>query len=51
VRLTEVGDDIWNRMQVPIEAFYRDALANFALDEQLMLYRLLDRLKDRMSEM
>jgi DNA-binding MarR family transcriptional regulator len=51
VRLTEVGDDIWNRMQVPIEAFYREALANFALDEQLTLYRLLDRLKDRMSEM
>ena len=51
VRLTEVGDDVWTRMQIPIGTFYRDALTQFTLDEQLTLYKFLDRLKEQMSEM
>ncbi len=51
VRLTAVGDDVWARMQVPIETFYRHALARFTSDEQLTLYRLLDRLQQQMRKM
>ena len=45
VRLTGEGNKIWARMQEPIEAFYSAALSTFSHDDQVLLYRLLDRLK------
>jgi hypothetical protein len=37
-------------MQEPIEAFYTDALTTFSQDDQVALYRLLDRLKSALSK-
>lgn len=51
VRLTPQGTSTWQDMQVPIDAFYADALDAFTSEERLQLYRLLDKLKGRMSEM
>lgn len=49
VRMTGDGRAVWARMQEPIAAFHAGALAGFSLDEQVAFYRLLDRLKDRLS--
>lgn len=51
VRLTATGRQIWEQMQDPIEKFYCEALGKFTPDEQLMLYRLLDKLKGELSGM
>ena len=51
LRLTPQGTSAWQDMQTPIDAFYADALDAFSDQERLQLYRLLDKLKDRMSEM
>ena len=51
IRLTPQGRTAWVDMQTPIHAFYAEALRDFSSDETLQLYRLLDKLKDRMSEM
>lgn len=45
-RLTAKGIAVWSDMLVAIGNFYETALADFSSEEQLMLYRLLDRLKD-----
>lgn len=50
IRLTATGRSIWTAMQVPIEAFYGAALAAFSADEQVTLYKLLDRLKDGLAK-
>ena len=50
VRLTGEGNKIWTRMQEPIEAFYTAALNTFSHDDQVSLYRLLDRLKTTLSQ-
>ena len=49
VRLTDEGNSTWARMQEPIEAFYSAALSGFSHDDQVSLYRLLDRLKATLS--
>lgn len=48
-RLTREGIEAWNSMLVPINLFYQAALADLSAEEQLGLYRLLDRLKDSMA--
>ncbi|WP_439572051.1 MarR family winged helix-turn-helix transcriptional regulator [Phreatobacter sp.] len=48
-RLTPKGIVVWDSMLVAIGDFYEAALKDFTADEQLMLYRLLDRLKDGLS--
>ncbi len=45
-RLTEQGTVIWDNMLVAIGEFYETALSGFSDEEQFLLYRLLDRLKD-----
>ena len=45
VRLTPGGEAVWERMQGPISDFYAASLKGLSDDEQLTLYRLLDRLK------
>jgi MarR family transcriptional regulator, organic hydroperoxide resistance regulator len=50
IRLTGEGKTTWARMQRPIEAFYAAALTSFSRDDQLMLYRLLDRLKSSLTQ-
>lgn len=45
-RLTVKGTAIWDEMLVAIGDFYEAALVDFTAEEQLLLYRLLDRLKD-----
>jgi DNA-binding MarR family transcriptional regulator len=50
IRLTGEGKSTWARMQEPIEAFYSAALGTFSHDDQLALYRLLDRLKTTLSK-
>lgn len=49
VRLTSEGTVSWTGMLQPIEAFYSAALSSFSHDEQITLYRLLDRLKTSLA--
>ena len=46
VRLTPEGDRVWSEMLVSIRGYYGDALAGFSTEECLLLFRLLDRLRD-----
>ena len=50
IRLTSTGMSIWAGMQEPIEAFYSAALTTFSQDDQVALYRLLDRLKTALTK-
>lgn len=45
VVLTTAGNAVWTEMQVAISGFYAEALDDFSLDEEVSLYRLLDKLK------
>src|SRR3954452_675670 len=49
VRLTPEGDRVWSEMLGSIRRYYDDALAGFSTDECLLLFRLLDRLRDSLS--
>jgi DNA-binding MarR family transcriptional regulator len=49
IRLTRKGTTAWTGMLEPIEAFYNASLARFSHDEQITLYRLLDRLKTSLA--
>ena len=51
VRLTGEGQAVWNRMQAVIEDFYASALDDFDLEDRVLLYRLLDRLKISLSRL
>ncbi len=50
IRLTRKGTTTWTGMLEPIEAFYTASLTGFSHDEQVMLYRLLDRLKTSLTK-
>jgi len=47
--LTAKGIDVWDRMQGPIGEFYGASLSALTPEEQLQLYRLLDRLRDGLA--
>ncbi len=49
IRLAPQGRAVWAAMQSPIESFFGAALSDFALDEQVALYKLLDRLKTKLE--
>lgn len=49
IALTATGDAVWTEMQVAISIFYSEALDDFSLDEEVTLYRLLDKLKSRLN--
>lgn len=49
IKLTANGETVWAQMQDSIKAFYEAALDGFSLDDQILLYRLLDRMKDKLS--
>jgi DNA-binding MarR family transcriptional regulator len=50
IRLSGKGTSTWAGMQEPIEAFYASALTTFSHDDQIALYRLLDRLKTALTK-
>ena len=50
IRLTSKGSSTWASMQLPIEAFYSSALATFSREDQVTLYRLLDRLTTALTK-
>jgi DNA-binding MarR family transcriptional regulator len=50
IRLTSKGTSTWAGMQDPIEAFYSSALTTFSHEDQIALYRLLDRLKTALTK-
>ena len=50
IRLTGKGTSTWAGMQEPIEAFYSSALSTFSHEDQIALYRLLDRLKTALTK-
>jgi len=50
IRLTRRGTSTWAGMQEPIEAFYSCALTTFSQEDQIALYRLLDRLKTALTK-
>jgi DNA-binding MarR family transcriptional regulator len=50
IRLTAKGTSTWADMQEPIEAFYSSALTTFSQEDQMALYRLLDRLKTALTK-
>lgn len=49
LRLTREGKNVWAGMQTAIDGFYAAALEGFDLDDRVLLYRLLDRLKISLS--
>jgi DNA-binding MarR family transcriptional regulator len=49
IRLTRKGTSAWTGMLEPIKAFYTASLVGFSDDEQITLYRLLDRLKTSLA--
>lgn len=49
ITLTAKGEKTWAQMLNSIKAFYGAALEDFSLEDQILLYRLLDRLKDKLS--
>lgn len=49
IRLTEMGEREWRHMLVAIGRFYDVSLAGLSADEQLQLYRLLNRLKEGLA--
>lgn len=49
VRLTGQGVQTWSAMHDDIAAYYARALGGFSLDEAVLLYRLLDRLRDGLA--
>ena len=46
IRLSAEGNRVWQAMQGPIETFYDGALTGLTDAEQVVLYQLLDRLKN-----
>ena len=46
IRLTPEGETQWAAMLGPIQSFYTEALKGLSEEEQVQLYRLLDRLRD-----
>lgn len=49
IKLTAKGEKIWAQMLNSIKAFYEAALDGFSMEDQILLYRLLDRMKDKLS--
>ncbi len=49
VRLTAAGDRNWSEMLASIRDYYADALADFSTEDCLLLFRLLDRLRDSLG--
>ncbi len=48
-RLTAEGDRIWSEMLTSIRGYYEGVLTGFSTEECLLLFRLLDRLRDSLS--
>lgn len=51
VRLTPQGIDIWGAMLGSIRRYYDSALDGFTTEECVLLFKLLDRLRDGLSRM
>ncbi|MCS6891962.1 MAG: MarR family transcriptional regulator [Rhodovarius sp.] len=51
VRLTAEGSRIWAEMLVEIRAYYAKALEGFSTEECVLLFRLLDKLRDSLARM
>jgi DNA-binding MarR family transcriptional regulator len=49
VRLTAAGEDIWAEMLGSIRRYYAAALDGFSTEECVLLFRLLDRLRDSLD--
>lgn len=49
VRLTDAGAQVWSEMQATIRVYYQDVLTGFRDEECVVLFRLLDRLRDRLA--
>jgi DNA-binding MarR family transcriptional regulator len=49
VRLTPEGDRVWSEMLECIRRYYDTALEGFSTEECVMLFRLLDRLRDSLG--
>ena len=49
VRLTPDGERVWTEMLADIRRYYTDALDGFSLEECVVLFRLLDRLRDSLN--
>lgn len=51
IGLTTLGQETWSAMLNVIAGFYEESLNDFTVDEQILLYRLLDRLKVSLSRL
>jgi DNA-binding MarR family transcriptional regulator len=51
VQLTPRGDQVWADMLGSIQSRYDDALIDFSTGECVLLFRLLDRLRDSLGRM
>lgn len=49
VRLTPEGERVWSAMLQDIRRYYGAALDGFSLEECVLLFRLLDRLRDSLA--
>ncbi len=50
VRLTAAGEQVWAAMLVNIRRYYAAALNGFSTEECVLLFRLLDRLRDSLDQ-
>lgn len=51
IELTVLGRKTWSKILDSISSFYSESLLDFTMDEQIMLYRLLDRLKHKLNDL
>lgn len=51
VSLTPEGDRVWAGMLASIRRYYHDALTGFTTEECVLLFRLLDRLKESLGQL
>jgi DNA-binding MarR family transcriptional regulator len=51
IRLTRDGEEVWARMLARIAEFYGAALKDLSFEEQVTLFRLLNRLKTTLSRL
>jgi len=51
IELTPIGRETWSNMLISIGDFYSESTHNFTMEDKIMLFRLLDRLKNNLNEL
>lgn len=51
IRLTKIGQNSWAQILEAINNYYADALSDFDIEEQILLHKLLNKLKNSLSKL